>query len=236
MKHPAKFSPQILDVIGNQLVDRIDSDRYILDPFAGIGTIHELPFTTWAVELEPEWADESMYRGLTWQGDWLLFEPGMTFIQRGCWDGHPQTGQLHQADAVATSCTYGNRMADNHTPSPEDTSRRITYRHTLGRPLTENNSGGMQWGDDYRMFHVLSWRKVRNVLAPGGLFILNVKNHVRKGKIMRVAEWHRDFLRNIDFELLKDVKVPVKGMRMGENHELRVNYEHVYVFRKRVKS
>jgi len=49
---------------------------------------------------------------------------------------------------------------------------------------------------------------------------------------MKVAEWHRQTVEALGFGLVDDIKVPVKGYRMGENNELRVGYEHVYVFEK----
>lgn len=54
-------------------------------------------------------------------------------------------------DVVATSPTYGNRMADHH--EARDDSDRGTYRHRLSRPLHPSNSGAMQWGEEYRSIH-----------------------------------------------------------------------------------
>jgi hypothetical protein len=60
-------------------------------------------------------------------------------------------------DAICTSPTCGNRMADHH--EARDISPRHTYRHVLGRPRTPGNSGALQWGDgiageEYRALHV----------------------------------------------------------------------------------
>ena len=59
------------------------------------------------------------------------------------------SGQMHYPDvtfdAICTSPTYGNRMADHH--EARDGSPRDTYRHVLGRPLTPGNSGALHWGD-----------------------------------------------------------------------------------------
>ena len=96
-------------------------------------------------------------------------------------------------DAICTSPTYGNRMADHH--NARDASPRHTYRHVLGRPLTRGNSGALQWGDgiageEYRALHVAVWTECRRVLKPGGIFVLNVKDHIRGGVLQEVTKWH----------------------------------------------
>ena len=104
---------------------------------------------------------------------------------------------------VVTSPTYGNRLADHH--NAKDGSRRISYTHTLGRTLTPGNSGAMHWGKDYRLLHRLSWEEVARVLSIGGLFVLNVSNHIRKGEEVPVVQWHRD------------IEVPTARLRYGAN-------------------
>jgi len=54
VKHPAKFSPSILDVIRDTLSVRgIPEDARILDPFSGVGRCHELGWPgTVGAELE----------------------------------------------------------------------------------------------------------------------------------------------------------------------------------------
>jgi tRNA G10 N-methylase Trm11 len=76
-------------------------------------------------------------------------------------------------DAIVTSPTYGNRLADHHRAS--DPLLRRSYTHDLGRPLHSENSGAMQWGDAYRAFHRRAWAEAVRVLKPGGRFVLNVK-------------------------------------------------------------
>ena len=80
-------------------------------------------------EIEPEWAEQARAAGcITTTGD---------------------SRQMHYPDAmfdaICTSPTYGNRMADHH--EARDASPRHTYRHVLGRPLTPGNSGALQWGE-----------------------------------------------------------------------------------------
>ena len=51
-------------------------------------------------------------------------------------------------EAICTSPTYGNRMADHF--EAKDGSKRNTYRYAIGRALDEENTGKMQWGKKYR--------------------------------------------------------------------------------------
>jgi hypothetical protein len=219
--HPARFSEPILAVIGSLVDDeakRVGRPIRVLDPFAGVGGCHCLARTdldqealieTVGVELEPEWASQ---HPLTMVGDGTALPFGEAAF-----------------DVVATSPTYGNRMADHHIA--RDGSARITYRHKLGRALTPGNSGAMQWGAEYRFLHVRAWREVARTLTEGGLFILNVSNHIRKGVEMPVVEWHRDTLLALEFTLEWDVEVRTARMGFGANGAKRVGCEHVLVVR-----
>lgn len=208
VKHPAPFSPEIL-----AQVDRVlPSGSYVLDPFAGIGLIHQLRprVKTIGIEIEPEWAAMSPF---TFVGNALYLDdlfPAATF------------------DAVATSVCYGNRMADSH--DAKDESYRRTYKHVLGRDPHPDSAGTLQWGDGYRGFHFLAWRQAEWVLKDGGMLVLNVKDHVRDHEVQKVSAWHVRTLQNLGFYKVKHIKVPVRGFRQGENSEARVPYENVFVF------
>jgi len=165
---------------------------------------------TVGVELEPEWAAQHP-RTLVGDARALPFADATL-------------------DTVVTSPTYGNRMADHH--NAKDGSRRITYRRTLGRPLTPGNSGAMQWGEDYRQLHRRAWEEVRRVLVPEGLFLLNVSNHIRQGEEVPVVQWHVEMLAGMGFALVSDRRVPTARIRFGENHARRVGFEHVMCLRK----
>ena len=59
-KHPAPFSPAVLDEI-ERLLDVWNIHGKILDPFAGIGRVHLLASNTRktvGIEIEPEWAHQ----------------------------------------------------------------------------------------------------------------------------------------------------------------------------------
>ena len=204
--HPAKFSGAILDKIA-EVVD--PTWKVGVDPFAGIGRCHELVERgaiahMIGIEIEPEWADQHPN---TICADVLdidkIFSPA-------------------SFDVVITSPCYGNRMADHH--HARDGSRRITYRHSLGRGLHPANAGQLQWGPRYRSFHEAAWAKVVPLIKPGGGFILNCKDHIRGGEIQPVTAWHIDTLCALGLTLdAADMHaVGAPGMRFGENAEKRV--------------
>lgn len=220
MKHPARYSTVLLPVFSRALASAVPVNKAgeatkhirVLDPFAGTGRIHLLetmgPYDTVGVEIEPEWANmhERTYVGnaLDLQFDNESF------------------------DAICTSPTYGNRFADKH--NAKDGSVRRSYTHDLGRKLHEDNSGAMQWGQTYRTFHEIAWREALRVLRGGGLFVLNIKDHVRNGERQYVSGWHVTTLCRLGLELQWHCEVNTPGMRNGSNHDKRVGEEQVYVF------
>ena len=206
--HPAKYTDILLPVMAGMLRGR----RRILDPFGGTGKVFLLEH--WlgagveiqAVELEPEFA---AVNPRTKVGNALALP----------WpDGY--------FDAVNTSPTYGNRMAD----CLQDNWQRISYTDRLGRKLSPDNSGAMQWGPKYRAFHVAAWTEARRVLQVGGAFVLNIKNHIRAGKVQPVTEWHIEALTALGFRLQRHERVNTPSMRYGANSDKRVEYESVILF------
>lgn len=206
-RHPAKFTDTILDAIA----PHIRPGWRVLDPFAGTGRIHALAercgATSVGVEIEPEWAE---LHPLTVVGNALDLPADWT-----C-----------SFDAVVTSPTYGNRMADHH--EAKDSSRRITYRHTLGRALNEENSGKLQWGKRYREFHERAWAEAARVARHR--IILNASDHIRAGERQHVTSWHVDTIEALGFVPVGIHEVPTPRMRLGANASLRVAHEYVVVF------
>jgi len=199
VKHPARYSAALIPVIAAAL-EPVDTYRRVLDPFAGVGGIHalaELDHDTHGVELEAEWARQ---HPRTVAAD-----------ARTVGDPWP-AGSF---DAVATSPTYGNRMADHH--EARDGSYRRTYRHLLGRPLTDGNAGAMQWGDAYRDLHAEVWAAVVPLLRPGGRFVLNCRDHIRKGARQEVTAWHLAKLEALGLGVVRVVEVPTPGYGFGAN-------------------
>lgn len=216
-KHPAPYSPEILQVMhawirmeAFWLDKRIDKVR-VLDPMAGIGRVHSLPGRTFGIEIEHEWANQ-----------------------------HPRTQvgnalalpfRKNSFDIICVSPAYANRMADSF--KAQDKSKRIGYHFALGRKPSEGSSATMQWDTPYRNFHVNAWSEAARVLRPGGLFILNVSDHIRNRERQPVSAFHASVLTDVcKMTCFARRDVPTRRMRFGQNHEARVECEHVLAFRK----
>jgi hypothetical protein len=89
IKHPAKYSDCLLPIFDNYLPD---NSHKILDPFAGTGKLRKVRSNCILLEIEPEWANES--GAIIGDATMMPFDSGYF-------------------DAICTSPTYGNRMADS---------------------------------------------------------------------------------------------------------------------------
>lgn len=216
MKHPSAFSKAVLELIGEEVYELVAAYGFqrVLDPLAGIGRVHELAqpgcVGTVGVELEPEWAHE---------------HPD-TIVANAC----SLPFDAASFDVLVTSPAYGNRMADSHTA--RDKSTRHTYTHVLGRKLHEDNTGQMQWGHEYRVMHRIIWKECYRVLRPGGTFLLNTSNHIRRGEEQHVTEWHHATFDSLGLQREAVFNIPTPRLRHGENHQLRVDHETVARFKK----
>ena len=134
-------------------------------------------------------------------------------------------------DAIVTSPTYGNRMADHH--NAKDNSKRITYTHYLGHELSFENTGRMQWGQQYQDKHRRIYKNIYTLLKPNGLFVLNISNHIRKGEEQYVTEWHIKTLKDLGFEVIQEIQVPTKRMKFGKNNQRRINHENIIALQRK---
>lgn len=249
LDHPAKFSAPILAEIRRLLrqeADRVGERRLqVLDPFAGIGRIHELldEHDTTGVELEAEWA--SQHRR-THRGDATNLPAG--------WSGI--------FDAVATSPVYPNRMTDTYDGKGKcrtcagagvkdgapcakcegtgvDQSKRYTYRIYLGRPLSAGSSASMKWSPEYRSLHLCALIEMIRVTREDRLLIINMSNHFktigpkanRKQVEVEVVEWWLG--KGLELGCRVEAVLPVETQRMGNgaNRDDRADNEKIIVFR-----
>lgn len=212
--HPARFSKQLLPCLAKGIGDPSVPLR-ILDPFAGTGER--------LLEIKNLYHPLSTFTGIEIQPLWASVTPSI--VQVG--NALALPFDKESFDVILTSPTYGNRMADHH--EAKDTSTRNTYRHRHGSPLHPHNSGAMQWGAEYKTFHYLAWSEAVRVLKRGGRFILNIKDHIRKGKVQHVTDWHIETLIRCGLSVIDIENIACPGNKQGENGNLRVNHETVCV-------
>jgi tRNA G10 N-methylase Trm11 len=221
--HPATFSDGILEFVTKKHLIPLG---LILDPFAGVGRIHELRHelrSTVGVEIEKPWAD----------------------TRRGTIVGNARSLPFSndRFDGVFTSPCYGNRMADHHVA--KDGSTRRSYTHDLQktvndptRQLHPDNAGKLYaWQPEYWELHEAAWREVYRVLKPSTPdktypFVLNVSDCIRRKKVFPVVAKHRELCQGLGFMVLQHHEIPTPRLRHGQNHEARVPTEAVIVFKK----
>jgi SAM-dependent methyltransferase len=128
-------------------------------------------------------------------------------------------------------------MADHHNardidPKTGKLSKRMTYRHKLGRDLSPNSGAALQWGRAYRDLHKRILAEMVRVTKPGGLIVVNVSDHIRGGERMHVADWWRQSMVDAGLRGEFIVDVPTQRMGFGANRSVRVECEHIIVTRK----
>lgn len=222
--HYSRYHPKIIEAIQ----ERIGDSKRILDPMAGTMErlrVLEDPLRgyhqVYGVEIEPEWVE-----------------------------GYPHP-RLHRADstdmrnlfedeffdAIVVSPVYGNRDSDL-TGEWWDNSDRKSYAAGLGRNPSKGSAarGLSSESDEYRLIHAKIWCESVRVLMEGGLFFLNVKNYIRNHTIIRVSQWHRDFLRDhLGMQEIDDTAIPTEGRKHGTNTDVRAEKaEKIYVYVKPV--
>lgn len=225
MHHPAKYSPELYEPIRNMLrAAGATEGETCYDFMAGTGALAEiiepLGLTYIGCELEPEWATM-----------------------------HPQTFCADcrtitiKSRLVCCSVPYGNRMADQFLGTPAEQleravsgkrPRRMSYAISLGRKLDPTKSAAaLQWGPKYRGLMAEIYRHVVSMNMPaGGYIVMNVASHYRKKDYQPVAEWTLKCLEDLGLVTQLAISVPTRGMRDGQNRELRVGGEVVALMRK----
>lgn len=211
--HPAEYNSAFVPIFAELL----QGCENIFDPFAGNGR---------KLSLLQKLLPNTKITGIEIEPHWAALHPEIIIIGNALNIPFPHS----YFDGGLSSPTYGNRMADHHFA--QDTSKRNTYTHAYGATLNINNSGTLQWGAQYRRFHIKAWSELARVLKNGSPFVLNIKNHIRKGQVVDVTQFHLDALSEW-FYIGKHIKVPTKGLPFGSNSEVRVEYESIVrMFRK----
>ena len=210
--HPAKFPDAVLDTLVLMLQERWGDggNQTILDPFAGTGRIHTLQdhgWKTWGVEIEHEWADPQPN---TICGDSTT---DLRTILRPHVDPRVLGEGFH---AIVTSPPWANGMGQRspHT-NDKGQSTRFSYADGLGRRLCENNTGALRWGPRYRELVDLVWRQCADLLAPGGLMVVDNRDSTRTGTIQPVTAWHITTLHGYGLKLAGIGAVAAQGVGQG---------------------
>lgn len=237
--------PRPLNPINIGVTDVDDTPISVLDPFAGVGGIHQLadPDTvTVGVELEAEWADRHDW---TLQGD----ATALPFAD-------------DSFSAAVTSPAYGNRMADAYLGEPcpgcegdgtlcrasvascapltvvecgdcegsgRKPSRRYSYAISLGRKLSDGSGAALHWGQGYRDLHGLCVEEMTRVVAPGGLIVVNLSDHIRGGERQWVTDWWLRTLLERGCRWLEGHTVSTRRVGHGANRNARVDGEQILV-------
>ena len=209
IRHPARYSDALLPVMAQYLANGM----LVLNPFGGVGGINRMAYTGAhfvTVEIEERVCVHS------------------AGSRRVCADAQALPFASETFDAICTSPTYGNRMADTYV----DESERNTYTAAFGFELHPHNSGRMQWGHAYRTLHQIIYAECYRTLKKGARLIVNISDHIRDGKQLPVAAWHYLALDELGFYPMHTHDVPTPRNRKGQNGAARVEVEHVFVFEK----
>jgi hypothetical protein len=205
VKHPARWSPQILDAVG-PVIEKVGLPVH--DPFAGTGErlgalCDRLGLAFTGTELEPE----------------FILDPRVQWGDSTDTSTYPDDVHL-----IVTSPAYPNGMCDHF--EARDTSRRHTYRHSLDRPLHVNNMGRYSTRGGSAVKEAMHFGIAeRCVRYWPNCAVVNVKDFVAKGKVYPVVATWRGLLSEAGFTVMRELEVRAPGQRHGANGRLRVAHE-----------
>ena len=220
-RHPATYTDGLLPIFRDMIVAHCDltGTPKICDPMAGEGGILQL-----------EELLRVPLRGrapLIYATDIVLWEHRRKSVKKADATNLPYADA--SMDVVVTSPPYGNRMADRRST---DGDNRVNYADRRGADAGTNDAAGLQWGDQYQVLMATIWTEVRRVLKPGGVLILNCKDHVRAGAVQRVTRWHCNALKRLGLTFIDFDWADAPGVRGVANSDARTTDEYVAVLRK----
>ena len=217
-RHFQKYLPKTIEAIE----ERIGHSKMILDPMAG--TLQRLSI------LEEPNRGYHLVHGVEYEQAWVDGYKHPRLIQGDARNLPFNNGTF---DVIIVSPSYGNRDSDK-TGDWWDNADRKTYAAGLGKNPTKGSLCVPFEFPEYKIGHTLAWCEAVRVLKVGGLFVINLKNHIKKGQIIRVSQWHREVLRDkIGLKEVDDTSIPTRGRLSGENYDVRAeNVEKIYIFTK----
>jgi SAM-dependent methyltransferase len=213
--HPAKYSDVFIPIFAGLL----SGYNHVLDPMAGTGKIAKIKDLGWCGEivcndLEPDWKKPEYGVDRWYHTD----AASMSWARDG------------EFNAICTSPTYGNRLADHW--QRREFSQRQSYFFNLGHALHAENTGMMHWGSVYQAKHKAIYQECIRVLCHGGVFVLNISDHIRNKEVIPVVAFHRILLESLGLRMKEDREFSTSRLRYGQNHEARVEHEHILIFEK----
>lgn len=219
-KHPARYTPSILDAIDNLTRDELPDGSWILDPFAGTGE---------------RLGNLAMWRG--W--NLAMFEIEPNFAGPVCIVSDSTRIPLRDAcmDGAITSVTYAGGLSDKGLRM-KNSRGRLTYDLYNGRPLHPNNTGGygVRQGkvsyQRYLALHCRVFTEVFRVLKNGAPWLVNCSDVVQNGQVRTVTADNVAIAESVGFAVERAIKVQTPRYRMGENAAARVDGEDIVVLRK----
>lgn len=131
---------------------------------------------------------------------------------------------------IVTSPTYANGVNDHFNAG--DTSKRYTYRSALGRDLDERNTGryGFRSGkSSFAKYWNLNRLAVEIWASRSFPVVINISDFISGGKRVPMTVYWKDLLRNNNYHILEEIPVVTPRMRNGENRDVRVPTELVFV-------
>ena len=221
-KHHTRYHPKIIEAIQQ----RIGHSKRILDPMAG--TFERLR------ELERYENGWHQTHGIELENEWVIGYPHPRLRQG---DARDLPFDNEYFDCVVVSPSYGNRDSDK-TGDWWDNDDRLTYAAALRRNVSANSLCQPFDNPVYKSGHTHAWAESTRVLKTGGMFFINLKNHIKAGRIIPVSQWHREILRDIlKYVEIDDAAIPTPGRFSGANSGTRAEFaEKLYVFRKSESS